>query len=64
MRQVHDDENVEPAPSETTVADRTVLEYVAHSDMYRNRLVRELAGLWRSLIMGTKEGTDNMHSDY
>ena len=45
MRQVQDDENVGPEKSGNTVADMTVLDYVSHSDVYRNRLIRELAGM-------------------
>lgn len=56
MRQVQDDENVGPEKSRNTVADMTVLDYVSHSDMYRNRLIRELTGLlitiWAELAKG------------
>lgn len=45
MRQVHDKEDGNDKPdSNDTAEDVTVLEYVSQSDVYRNRLNRELAG--------------------
>jgi hypothetical protein len=44
MRQVHEDADG-LHESERSAADATVLEFVCQSDAYRNRLIRELAGL-------------------